>query len=445
MEENSADVSHVKTAGRELIACHECDFIHVIKPLSKGGKALCTRCGALLYQSTPNSIEKALALNLAAFMLFVMANAFPFLSLEIGGRFVENYFLSGALMLYRLGMGEVGLLVLITSFLFPLFTISGMLYILLPIKLGYRPWKMSLVYRMVRAIKPWSLVSVFMLGVLISFVKLLDLATIIPGISLFSFVGLMVVMAAAHVSLDPFALWNPTEFGEQTRKLETYESKMPDSGASVSTDLETANRGATARAQGLICCHTCALLVPEMSSQGHCPRCKTLVHSRKTNSIERTWALIFSAVLLFIPANIYPVMTVIQFGQVYPSTILGGVVHLIDGGMWVLGLIIFFASIIVPVLKLIVLSCLLISIQRKTPWRTRDRTLLFRVTEVIGAWSMVDIYVVAILAGLVNLGALSSIRPGIGVVFFGGVVVITMFAASSFDPRLIWDNSGRLT
>jgi len=137
-------------------------------------------------------------------------------------------------------------------------------------------------------------------------------------------------------------------------------------------------------------------------------------------------------------------MTVIQFGQGYPSTILGGVVHLIENGMWILALIIFFASIIVPVLKLIILSFLLISIQKKSSWRSRDRTLLFRVTEVVGAWSMVDIYVVAILAGLVNMGALSTIRPGIGVIFFGAVVVVTMFAAHSFDPRLIWDNAKRL-
>ena len=117
---------------------------------------------------------------------------------------------------------------------------------------------------------------------------------------------------------------------------------------------------------------------------------------------------------------------------------------MIESGMWVLALIIFFASIIVPVLKLIILSFLLISIQRKSAWRSRDRTLLFRVTEVVGAWSMVDIYVVSILAGLVNLGALSTITPGIGIIFFGAVVVITMFAAHSFDPRLIWDNAERL-
>jgi paraquat-inducible protein A len=134
-------------------------------------------------------------------------------------------------------------------------------------------------------------------------------------------------------------------------------------------------------------------------------------------------------------------MTVIQFGQGEPNTILSGVIHLMEGGMWILAFIIFFASIMVPILKLLVLSFLLISVMKKSKWRSRDRTFLFRVAEAVGAWSMVDIYVVAILTGLVNLGTLSTIRPGIGVAFFGAVVVITMFAAHSFDPRLIWDNT----
>ncbi|MBA3012705.1 MAG: paraquat-inducible protein A [Proteobacteria bacterium] len=420
--------SHPGSADGEWIACHECDLLHMRAPVPEGGKALCTRCGAFLYQNIPNSIDRSLALYLAAFMLLIMANCFPFLSLKISGRFVENYFLSGALMLYRQGMGEVGLLVLVTSVVFPFLTITGMLYVLLPIKFGYKPWHMPLVYRLVKVVKPWSLVSVFMLGVLISFVKLLDLATILPGISMYSFIGLMVVLAAAQANLDASSIWQPIPMEHKK---------------------DTPKPFTTAFEHNLIACHTCALLVSKANDDpphnGNCPRCNTPVNSRKTNSCERTWALILSASLLFIPANFYPVMTVIKFGKGSPNTILGGVIDLIEGGMWILALIIFFASIVIPVLKIFILSFLLVSIQKKTPWRSRDRSLLFRVTEVVGAWSMVDIYVVAVMAGLVNLGALSTIRPGIGVIFFGAVVVITMFAAHSFDPRLIWDNAERIT
>lgn len=409
----------------QFVACHECDFLHRIIPVPENRKALCIRCGAVLYQNIPNTIEKSLALNLTAFMLLIMTNVFPFMSLKMSGRIEENIFLSGVLALYRLGMGEVGVLVFLTSVLFPFLTIAGMLYILFPLIFGYRPWKTGVVYRMVKALTPWSLTAVFMLGVLIAFVKLLDLATIIPGISLYSFIGLMVVLTAAHSNLDSSVLWPWTRI----------------------QDLRCRS-GDTAAEQGLIGCHTCSLLVPKtiLDEQGHshCPRCGTPLHSRKINSIPRTWALIFAASLLFIPANLYPVMTVIQLGREQPNTILSGVIHLIEGGMWGLALIIFFASIMVPVLKLIVLSFLLITVRKEAQWRSRDRTLLFRVTEIVGAWSMVDIYVVAILSGLVNFGNLSSVRPGIGVAFFGAVVVITIFAALSFDPRLIWDNSERV-
>ena len=309
-----------------LVACHECDYLHRNVAISFRGKALCRRCGAFLYRRVPGSIEKALALNTAALILFILSNAFPFLSLKIHGRFVENYFLSGAFQLYHLGMGEVGLLVMLTSFLFPLMTTMGMLYLLCPVSLGYRPWKMAGVFRMVCALKPWALVSVFMLGVLISFVKLLDMADIIPGAGVYAFAGLMVILAAANAAFDPGLIWP------------LYEAGPSDSY----TGMPKAVPIGSARANGLVACHTCGRL--SQTGIGRCQRCGTRVHSRKIRSIERTWALLFAAAIAFIPANVYPVMTVIQLGRGYPSTILGGVIHLIEGGTWVLALIIFFCQ-----------------------------------------------------------------------------------------------------
>ena len=194
------------------------------------------------------------------------------------------------------------------------------------------------------------------------------------------------------------------------------------------------------RDEPMLHCHTCGFLCMAKTGWQHCPRCTTPLHHRTHNSIEKTWALLLSATILLLPANIYPVMTVIRFGQGEPSTILGGVMKLIEAGMWGLAMIVFVASIVVPGMKLIILAFLCISVQRKSDWRPRDRTVLYRVTEVVGAWSMVDIYLVGLLSALVSLGTLSTIRPEIGAVFFAAVVVITMFAAQSFDPRLIWDN-----
>jgi len=199
----------------------------------------------------------------------------------------------------------------------------------------------------------------------------------------------------------------------------------------------------TARNAHLLSCHSCHLLSRVPSRDNHpalaCPRCGASLHPRKPNSIKRTWALILAAYLFYIPANVLPITTVISLGKAQSDTIMSGVIYFIETGMWPIALVIFVASILVPLLKLIILTFLVISVQRKSAWRQRDRTRLYRITEAIGRWSMVDIYVVTILVALVNLGSLATIKAQPGAVFFGAVVVITLFAAMSFDPRLIWD------
>jgi len=198
----------------------------------------------------------------------------------------------------------------------------------------------------------------------------------------------------------------------------------------------------TAANASLLNCHSCGLL--SRAPRGHqaqtiCPRCGTPLHARKINSIGRTWALILAAYLFYIPANVLPVMSVTSLGKTQSDTIMSGVIYLLLHGMWPLALLIFFASVMVPMLKLVILTYLLISVQRRSRWRPVDRTRLYRITEVVGRWSMVDIYVVTILVALVKLGNLATIEAGAGAVFFAAVVVITIFAAMTFDPRTIWD------
>ena len=199
----------------------------------------------------------------------------------------------------------------------------------------------------------------------------------------------------------------------------------------------------TARNASQISCHSCHLLCRiNFSIIGKslvCPRCGSTLHQRKPNSLKRTWALVLAAIIFYIPANLLPVTVVISFGKAQSDTIMSGVIYFIASGMWPIALVIFVASILVPILKLIILTFLLVTVQRKSAWRPKDRTRLYRITEMVGRWSMVDIYVVTILVALVNLGNLATIKAGPGAGFFAAVVVITMFAAMSFDPRLIWD------
>jgi len=196
----------------------------------------------------------------------------------------------------------------------------------------------------------------------------------------------------------------------------------------------------TAAAAGLATCHTCYKLAPE--SLHKCPRCGSGLHLRTKDSVQRAISLVITAAILYIPANVLPIMTTIQFGTPEPSTILGGVVLLIHHESYPIAAVIFIASVMVPLGKLISLSVLCWSVSRGDGARPRERTAMYRVTEFVGRWSMVDIFVVAILVALIQLGGLMSIRPGNAGLAFCGVVIVTMIAAESFDPRLIWDVGG---
>lgn len=197
---------------------------------------------------------------------------------------------------------------------------------------------------------------------------------------------------------------------------------------------------ATARQLGLVSCHDCRLLV-EAPQHAHarCPRCGARLHLRKPNSLARTWALVCAAIIFIIPANLLPMTITTTLGAKQADTILSGVVYFMQSGSWEIAMVIFIASVFVPFAKLSILIALLLSVQFRSTWRPKDRTTLYRLTELVGRWSMVDIYVVTILVALVKLGAVAAIEAGPAAVYFAAVVVVTMFAAESFDPRLIWD------
>ena len=188
---------------------------------------------------------------------------------------------------------------------------------------------------------------------------------------------------------------------------------------------------------GLQLCHVCGNACPLTGH--HCPRCHSSVHRRKPDSVARTWAFLVAALIFYIPANLLPVMNTLMFGNASENTIMSGVIEFWEGGSWDIALLIFFASVVVPSLKFFILGFLLITVQRRSQWAMRERSKLFRFIELIGYWSMLDVLVVALVTALVQFSALSSIEPRPGILFFGLVVVLTMLAAMSFDPRLIWD------
>jgi len=199
----------------------------------------------------------------------------------------------------------------------------------------------------------------------------------------------------------------------------------------------SAAAGDSAASRGLACCHVCFQVAP--AKDDRCPRCGAGLHLRKPSSVQRTMALVLTASLLYIPANVLPIMTTTQLGNATPSTILGGVILLIHHGDLPIAIVIFVASILVPVSKLLALTWLCWSVTYGEATSKHERARLYRMTELVGKWSMTDVFVVAILVALVQFGGLLLITPGTAALAFGGVVVTTMVAAESFDPRLIWD------
>jgi paraquat-inducible protein A len=194
---------------------------------------------------------------------------------------------------------------------------------------------------------------------------------------------------------------------------------------------------------GLLVCHECHKLNKQEpdSRRQFCSRCGGVIHARRPDSLVRTWALLLTAAILYIPANLLPIMTVNSLGKGQSDTIMSGIVELANLGMLPIAAVVFIASILVPIFKMVGISLLLYSVQRHQPMSVRQRIVMYRFIEWIGRWSMLDIFVIAILVAVVRFGSLASIEPGLGAMAFASVVILTMLAALTFDPRLIWDNT----
>ncbi|MBT3175366.1 MAG: paraquat-inducible protein A [Desulfobacula sp.] len=399
------------------IACQDCGQLVQVPKMQDKTIARCFRCNAKLLSGTPDTTDRTLALAFTSLILFVIINIYPFLAMRIEGFVQQTHLITGVVELYHQGMPEIALLVLLTIFVLPLFQILGLIYIYLPMKFGYMPWKTARIFRAIRHLQRWGMMEVYILGILISMIKLAKMATIIPGFASFALMVLICILTTTLSGLNPEDVWTRLQFKNKVFS------------------------GNTKKGSILIGCHSCKLLCRTQMMTAHhtCPRCQALLHIRKPNSVSRTWALVIAAAVLYFPANIFPVTLTSAPGHEQADTILSGVIYFLFSGSWHIALVIFVASILIPLTKLIILVYLLISVHKKSTWKPKDRTRLYRITEVVGRWSMVDVFVVTILVSLVQLEPLANIAAGPGVVYFSAVVVITMLAAESFDPRLIWD------
>jgi paraquat-inducible protein A len=214
-----------------------------------------------------------------------------------------------------------------------------------------------------------------------------------------------------------------------SQPIEAIEAELPVTGSRVRT----------AARLGIVSCHHCATLWKDVKAHDHCGRCGARLHARKPDSVNRTWALLIAACIMYVPANLLPVMTTTSLFEEKQDTIMSGIIYFWVSGSWILALIVFIASFLVPLFKLAAMILLLITVQRRSRRGLLQRTKLYRVVEVTGRWSMLDVFVVTLLTGLVQIKGFATVYAGPGIVAFAAVVVLTMLASISFDPRLTWD------
>jgi paraquat-inducible protein A len=416
----------------KLVACHECDLLQREVAVPEGGGLRCRRCRAQLSRELPDSLERALALSLAAVVLFGVCNVYPIVGLSVNGTVVETTLLGAVSALYDEGKWPIAGLVLATTILMPILQTVSMLWLLIPLKFDRAPWGGPAIFRLCHLCQPWGMTEVLILGLLVALVKLSAIAGVVIGPALWSFGLLMFILAAASSAFDTRKLWSRVAAVEHT-------------SAEPGPDEASLQNAVTAAQCGLAMCHDCGLLASaKTNAHGfHCPRCGASMHLRKPASLSRTSAFLIAAMVMYIPANVLPVMYTNSLFGTENDTILSGVVYLWTSGSWPLAIVVFIASIAVPMLKILALAYLTISTHMHSRWHPVERTRIYRMVEFVGRWSMLDIYVITMLVALVQFQALATIQAGNAAIAFGAVVVLTMFAAMAFDPRLIWDETER--
>jgi paraquat-inducible protein A len=405
--------AHILANERE---CQDCGLFQALPPLEPGEVAVCGRCNATLRHGRPDSINRALACSVGALALFLVALQLPFMDVSAVGRTYSATLFTGPGMLDQRGMWEISLVVLFTLVAMPTLQLFSLLFVLIGVKSGHPPRILPRVFGYLERIRPWSMIEVFLLGAFVAYTRLQAIAQVEVGAGLVALGGVMLCMIMADVMLDHEVVWSELE------KHGLLHLRTPPG---------------THKPIGCDCCHL-VLCAPPLWP---CPRCGRKLRTRKRQSMIRTWALLAAAITLYLPANFYPILTVKRFGQGEPSTIMSGVIELIDDQMFPLAALVFMASIAVPLFKLVSLTTLLVSTHAGSVTRLRDRTRLYRLIDTIGRWSMIDVFMLTTLVALVHMGFVATVLPGGGAIAFASVVVLTMLASASFDPRLMWDSA----
>ena len=481
---------------KDVLACTVCDTLHTRPRLAPHQKAVCRVCGSTLRHHSQLDRARTIPLALGCVLLFVIANAFPIVTLDMQGVAQPLTAIGAVQVLLQEGMIPVAMMVLLPALLLPALYLLALLGTLLVIRLRLMPDKLlNRMVRLMQQLRPWSMVEVFLLGILVAIIKLSGTATLVTGPALWAWMGTTIVLTVLMtidlrrmIRREPRLPPGPvavaggggsssvlpdgpdmsavaTQGRRRVPAAGPARDAMPaqggdgvpmtrQDGAAVSHDGGPArvvatgssahhvNREAllpTARSTGCIACLHCNTVWAEVREGQSCARCGARLASRRSRGLGVTWALLLTAAILYIPANLLPVMVTDSLLGGGEDTILSGVVFFWMAGEWFIASIIFIASFLIPLFKLTALFMLALQVQRGSAWRLPERTRLYHAVEWVGRWSMLDVFVVAVTSALIQRPGVAVVVAGPGIAAFGAVVVLTMLATMSFDPRLAWD------
>lgn len=391
--------------------CPDCGMFSTLPERQPGLLADCPRCGHVLWRMRRSQNAFPLACALSGFIFYLVTLLAPFIEITTFGQFSMAWLETGPVRLSDEGWQLVASLVFFVTLICPGLKLGIAIITLVGIEFKLPRAALRALFRWYDPLSPWAMIDVYLLGFLVAYTRLTGMFSVSLDTALYALIGLMLSMTAVDGSLDKEMIWRTLDESQKT---------------------------ISSNSNNTLSCQTCGLL-NDATTEPICRRCHSKLHARKPASLSRCWAYTIAAACLYIPANLYPFMTLTSFGQTNSYTILGGIAELAQAGLWPLALLVFFASITIPLLKLIGMAFMMHSTQRGSQNRLHERTVTYRVIEFIGRWSMIDVFMVSILVALVHFGQFANVNANLGMACFAAVVVLTIFAVDAFDPRLMWD------
>ena len=393
------------------IACNDCGTLQDLPPLPWGAIAICPTCDSRLERTNGRSINGALACASTTFVLLFPANLLPLMHVSMLGMTRESRLGTGVVTLWHHQWVLVALLVAAFAIVLPFVRFGLLSLVLALLQLGHRPHWLGRAFRWSLHLDQWAMPDVFLMGCAVGYSRIAAAMPVKIGWG-----GICLIFAAflcmlSRAALDRRAVW---------RVLSPECAAPPED-------------------QPAIACRSCDLVRPPAAEGSPCPRCGLTLRARKPDSILRTAALVIAGFALFFPANLYPMSIDRQFGVLVPHRIVDGIMELFQAHLWPLGVLIFCTSIAIPLLKLAGLSWFLLSVWHGSRHRLVLKTRLCRLINEIGRWSCVDVFTIAVFLPLMQFDGMVSTDAANGAPPFLLVVVITMLASHTFDPRLMWD------